>query len=129
MSSRNVSQQKIATELGISLKTLQKLKNKHPDFAYAFKKGKSEMKENLIGAIYKKAMGYDREETQTQAENYAGKKKQKIVKTTKHYPPDLNSAKYLLLINFGRDYSDKKEELELMEKRLESKDEEFFKMD
>lgn len=118
LSAKNIPQQKIASELGISLKTLQKLKNRHPDFAFAFKKGKSEMKDKLIDAIYKKAIGYDLEDTQSLVEATGGKKKQKIVKTTKHYPPDLNSAKYLLIINFGRDYNEKKDEIDIMEKRL-----------
>lgn len=125
LSSKNVSQQKIAGELGISLKTLQKLKNRHPDFAFAFKKGKSEMKENLINTIYKKAMGFEHEEVQTLVEKVGGKNKQKIVKNKKYYPPDLSSAKYLLIIKFGRDYNEKKDELNLMEKRQKDKEEEW----
>lgn len=125
LSAKNVTQQKIANELGISLKTLQKLKNRHVDFARVFKKGQSEMKENLIGAIYKKAMGFEREEVQTLIEKVGSKQKQKVVKNKKYYPPDLNSAKYLLITKFGRDYNEKKDELDLMEKRLENKDEEW----
>lgn len=125
LSSKNVPQQKIAGELGISLKTLQKLKNRHPDFAIAFKKGKSEMKDNLISTIYKKAMGFEHEEVQTLVEKVGGRNKQKIVKNKKYYPPDLNSAKYLLIIKFGRDYNEKKDEIDIMEKRVKDKEEEW----
>ncbi len=125
LSAKNVTQQKIATELGISLKTLQKLKNRHVDFARAFKKGQSQMKEDLIGVIYKKAMGFEHEEVQTLVEKVGGRNKQKITKNKKYYPPDLNSAKYLLIIKFGRDFNEKKDEIDIMEKRLESKDEEW----
>lgn len=36
-------------------------------------------------------------------EDHNGKPKKKIVKTMKYYPPDLNAAKYLLIIKFGID--------------------------
>lgn len=101
------------------------MKNRHVDFARAFKKGQSQMKEDLISTIYKKAMGFEHEEVQTLVEKVNGKNKQKIVKNKKYYPPCLHSAKYLLIIKFGREFNDKKEELKLMEKRLESKDEEW----
>lgn len=55
---KNVTQEKIAKVIGISEKTLQKLKNKHVEFARAFSKGQLDLKDNLIGAIYKKAMGF-----------------------------------------------------------------------
>ena len=83
------------------------------------------MKEDLISTIYKKAMGFEHEEVQTLVEKVGGKSKQKIVKNKKYYPPDLHSAKYLLIIKFGRDFNEKKDELDIMEKRLESKDEEW----
>ena len=39
------------------------------------------MKDNLIGAIYKKAMGFEHEEIQTLIEDQNGRSKKKIVKT------------------------------------------------
>ena len=123
--SKNVIQEKIATVLGISEKTLQKLKNKHVEFARAFAKGELDMKDNLIGAIYKKAMGFEHEEIQTLIEDQNGRSKKKIVKTKKYYPPDLNSAKYLLVVRFGRSFNDRKDELDLMERRLNEKQDEW----
>ena len=93
--SKNVVQDKIAKVLGISEKTLQKLKNRHVEFARAFSKGETDMKDNLIGAIYKKAIGFEHEDIQTLVEEQNGRSKKKIVKTKNYYPPDLNSARYL----------------------------------
>ena len=123
--SKNVIQEKIAKVLGISEKTLQKLKNRHVEFARAFAKGEMDMKDNLIGAIYKKAIGYEHEDIQTLVEDHNGRSKKKIVKTKKYYPPDLNSARYLLIIKFGRSFNDKKDELDLMERRLDEKQDEW----
>jgi len=122
---KNVTQEKIAKVIGISEKTLQKLKNKHVEFARAFSKGELDLKDNLIGAIYKKAMGFEHEDIQTQMEDHNGKPKKKIVKTMKYYPPDLNSAKYLLIIKFGRSFNEKKDELDLMERRIDEKQDEW----
>lgn len=122
---KNVTQEKIAKVIGISEKTLQKLKNKHVEFARAFSKGQLDLKDNLIGAIYKKAMGFEHEDIQTQMEDHNGKPKKKIVKTMKYYPPDLNAAKYLLIIKFGRSFNEKKDELDLMERRIDEKENEW----
>jgi transcriptional regulator with XRE-family HTH domain len=125
LASKNITQVKIAKALGISEKTLQKLKNKHVDFARAFSKGESDMKDNLISAIYSKAIGFQKEETQTLIETYNGRSKKKVVKNKKYYPPDLSSAKYLLITKFGRNYNDKKDELDIMEKRIDERHEEW----
>ncbi|MDD2575200.1 MAG: hypothetical protein PHD47_01885 [Acholeplasmataceae bacterium] len=118
----NVTHEKIALRLGISQKTLNKMKNKHIEFARAFSKGETILKDSLISAIYKKAMGFHQEESQTLIEDVGGKQKRKLVKTNKYYPPDLSSAKYLLIVKFGRSFNDKKDELYLMEKRINNKE-------
>lgn len=125
LSAKNITQAKIARVIGISEKTLQKLKNRHVEFARAFSKGQSDMKDTLVSAIYQKAIGFEHEDTQTLIENVGSKQKRKIVKNTKYYPPDLNSAKYLLITKFGRKYNDKKDELELMERRINEKQEDW----
>lgn len=84
---KNITQAKIAKVLGISEKTLQKLKNRHIEFARAFSKGRCDMKDTLVSAIYQKAIGFEHEDTQTLIENIDSKQKRKIVKNTKYYPP------------------------------------------
>ncbi len=128
LAAKNVPQREIAKQLGISEKTLQKMKNRHVEFARAFSTGHITLKEDLLNVIYKKAMGFFEEDVQTFIETTNNKTKRKVVKNKKYYPPDLNSAKYLLIIRFGREFHDKKHELELMEKRIEDKDTEWHKM-
>lgn len=116
--SKNIPQNKIAERLGLSEKTLIKMKKNHPEICHAFIEGNDRLKETLINALYKRATGFDyTDETQT-LEIVNGKKKQRIVKVTKYYPPDVDACKYLLIMKFGKDYLPKKYELELMAKRI-----------
>ncbi len=116
--SKGYTNENIAKSLGISGKTLQKLKNKHVEFASAFNKGESELKETLLNSIYKKAIGYEYEETQQVYEENSGKPKKKVIKVKKYAQPCLTSARYLLIIKFGRDFNEKKDEISIMEKRV-----------
>lgn len=63
--SKQVSLTQIAKTLGITPKTLIKLKNVHSEVLKAFVYGNEDMKDNLIGAMYKKAIGFEQEEVQT----------------------------------------------------------------
>ena len=54
-------------------------------------------------------------------------KKKKITKTTKYYPPDIEAGKYILIVKFGKDFSPKKFELDLMKERIDKKDENWIK--
>ena len=72
---------------------------------------------SILDAIYKRAVGYETEDEVTTDEIVGDRKKQRIVKTKKVYPPDIDACKYLLMIKFGRDYSPKKFELEILEKK------------
>ncbi len=56
-------------------------------------------------------MGYEYEETQTTIEETKTGAKRKIEKYKKKAQQDMNAARYLLIIKFGRDYNDKKEEI------------------
>lgn len=115
--SKNIAQHEIAIKLGITEKTLIKMKKNHPEIMDAFVVGNDRMKESLINALFQKAIGIVHEEEVQTYEIVDGKKKQRIVKTKKYYPPDTDACKYLLSIKFGREYSPKKYELELMEKK------------
>lgn len=121
--SKRIVQGKIAEALGISERTLIKLKNKHARLKNAFTLGDLDLKDKLIDAIYKKAVGYESEEIQTVVEETKNGTKKRIVKSKKVIGPDFNSARYLLIIKFGRDYNDKKEEINIMEKRVEKGEE------
>ena len=119
---KNTAQYEIAYRLGISEKTLIKMKRNHPDLMEAFAVGNDRLKDALINALFQKAVGMTHEEEVQTYEIVDGKKKQRIVKTKKYYPPDTEACKYLLSIKFGREFSPKKFELEIMEKKMVPKE-------
>jgi hypothetical protein len=121
--SKRIIQKDIAESLGVSEKTLIKLKKAHPRLNQAFVNGDSELKDKLMDAMFQRAIGFEYEETQTIIEENKNGTKKKIVKTKKRALPDYSAIKYLLIIKFGRDFNDKKEEIDLMFQRLEKGEE------
>jgi len=105
------------------------MKNKHQDVAAALESGRDVLKGNLIEVTLKKAMGFKIvDENQNIEETSRGTRK-RITKSIKEIPPDLSAIKYLLVLFFGKEYSDKRYELELMEKRIEKGMEEWSNAD
>ena len=107
----------ISQQLGISSKTFITLRNKHKEIRDAIAKGEDMLLNNILDAIYKRAVGYETEDEVTTYEIVGDRKKQRIVKTKKVYPPDIDACKYLLMIKFGREYSPRKFELAILEKK------------
>lgn len=116
--SQRIVQSKIADALGISEKTLIKMKQLHPRINQAFVNGDTELESKLVDAIYQRAVGMEYEEIQTIIEETKTGTKKRIVKTKKKALPDFIAAKYLLAIKFGRKYNEKKDIIAIMEKRL-----------
>jgi hypothetical protein len=104
---------------------MYKLKNRHPKMNQAFVFGNDDLKYTLIDTLIKKAVGYEYEETQTTIEETKTGTKKKIVKYKKKAQPDMNAVRYLLIIKFGRDYNDKKEEIDAMYERLRNREEKW----
>ncbi len=123
MASKRVSQKDIATYLGVTEKTLIKLKKIHPKMNRAFQYADEEMKYKLIDAMYQRAIGFEYDETQTIIEETASGTKKRLVKTKKRALPDISAIRYLLIIKFGRDFNERKDEIEAMYKRLEKGEE------
>jgi hypothetical protein len=123
--SNAVPQVEIAKILGMSEKTMYKLKNRHPKMNQAFVFGNDDLKYTLIDTLIKKAVGYEYEETQTTIEETKTGTKKKIVKYKKKAQPDMNAVRYLLIIKFGREYNDKKEEIDAMYERLRNREEKW----
>ncbi len=121
--SRKASERQVAEYLGISQKTLIKLKNKHPKLAEAIDKGNEEMRKTLLSNIYKIANGYHYEKVVTVIQETSSGPRKKVVKETLYAGPKLSSNRYLLITQFGDEYNEKKREIDLMEKRLENNDE------
>ena len=125
MVSKRATQKEVAEFLGITEKTLIKLRKTHQRLDDAFEFGDEELKNNLIDAMYKRAVGFEYEETQTVIEETKTGQKKRITKFKKQSLPDIAAIKYLLITKFGIDFNEKKAELELMARRLE-KDEEVW---
>ncbi len=123
MIAKRSSQKQVSEYLGITEKTLIKLKKAHPKLDQAFIFGNDELKYNLINAMLKRALGYEYEEIQTVIEENKTGTKKKIVKNVKRALPDYSAIRYLLIIKFGRDYNERREEIDLMKQRLEKNDE------
>lgn len=123
MISKRATQRQVAEYLGITEKTLIKLRKAHPKLNKAFQYGDEELKEKLVDAMYQRAVGFEYEETQTVIEETKSGTKKRITKYKKQSLPEITAIKYLLITKFGIEYNDKKAEIELMTKRLEKGEE------
>ena len=123
MVSKRATQKQIAEYLGITEKTVIKLKKAHPKFNAAFQYGDEDLKHKLLDAIYQRAIGFEYEETQTVIEETKTGTKKRITKYKKHSLPDITAIKYLLITKFGIEYNEKKAEIELMTRRIENGEE------
>jgi predicted transcriptional regulator len=126
LTSRGINQNDIAKVLGVSERTLIKLKRAHPKLNNAFIFGNDELKESLVNAVVKKALGFEYDEVQTTYEESKAGKKKKIVKSHKVALPDMNALKYILIIKCGRNFNEKREEIDAMYKRIDNKEEVWF---
>lgn len=123
MVARRINQTNISKALNISEKTLLKLRRKHPRLNQAILNGDEELKFKLMDALFQRAVGMEYEEVQTIIEETSSGTKKRLVKTKKRALPDFNALRYILIIKFGREYNERKEEIDLLYKRLEKGEE------
>jgi DNA-binding XRE family transcriptional regulator len=123
MVSKRATQRQVAEYLGVTEKTIIKLRKVHKRLNDAFQYGDEELRQKLVDAIYQRAIGFEYEETQTVIEETKTGTKKRITKYKKQSLPDISAIKYLLITKFGIDYNEKKAEIKLMEKRLEKGEE------
>ena len=123
MVARRIIQKDIAKAMNLSENTLIKLKRSHPRLNQAFINGDDELKYKLMDALFQRAVGVEYEEVQTIIEETSSGTKKRLVKTKKKALPDFNAIKYLLIIKFGREYNERKEEIDIMLKRIEKGEE------
>ena len=123
MVARRIIQKDIAKAMNLSENTLIKLKRSHPRLNQAFINGDDELKYKLMDALFQRAVGMEYEEVQTIIEESSSGTKKRLVKTKKKALPDFNAIKYLLIIKFGREYNERKEEIDIMLKRIEKGEE------
>lgn len=114
----------IASELGIAENTLYSLRKKYKDVDRAYEDGRNWLKKSLLEKMFERAMGFSiTNEDQIIEQTPTGTKK-KVIKQTRTILGDMGVARYLLIINFGREYSEKKYELELSEQKALDKQKE-----
>lgn len=83
----------IAANIGVAERTFTEWKARFPAISSALKKGKAPVDFIVENALFKRATGYEWEETTTEI-NTDGKRH--IRKVTKHVPPDVGAAIFWL---------------------------------
>ncbi len=122
------TKREIAEHLNVHEKTVIDMRKKHPDFNKCFELPKLELKGELIDSMMKLALGYE-EITETQDITDAGKnseQKRKVNRVKKQIGPNYKAIVYLLTKHCGKEYSDKYDELRLMEKKMSQMKEEWI---
>lgn len=88
-----LTDEQIAHNIGIATGTLYEWKKQHVEIAEALKKGKEVADIEVENALYKRAIGYDYEETKVEVEANG---KKKITKFTRHVAPDVTAQIFWL---------------------------------
>ena len=101
-----LSNEQIAHNLGIRVCTLYEYQKKYADFSEALKKGKEVVDFEVENALLKRALGYDVEETKIEKSDKDGVK---VIKTTRHIPPDVGAAAFWLKNRKPTEWRDRKE--------------------
>ncbi len=125
LTARKITQVKMCKQLGVSERTFIGLKRKYSKIRDAIYKGRERLKEHLINSMFELAVGAESEKKNTKIEkdSQTGRKKEHISIVSTKDKPNFQAIRYLLITTFGRDYNEKKRELDIMEKRLSSKEE------
>ena len=118
LASRSCGMGVIATELGISENTLYSLRKKYKDVEKSYEDGRNMLKKSLLEKMFERAMGFTIENEDQIIEQIPTDTKKKVIKQTRTILGDMGVARYLLIINFGKEYSEKKYELELSEQKV-----------
>ena len=98
------------------------MRKRYKEIDKAYEDGKNQLKKSLLEKMYERAMGLTiTNEDQIIEQTPTGTKK-KIIKQTRTILGDLGACRYLLIINFGKEFSEKKYELELSEHKTDIKE-------
>ena len=124
-SKKLVTQREMCKYLKIEEHTFTNLKHKYPQIQEAMDKSRYELKKDLANAMYKKAIGYETIDEDQLIEEKDGKQKKKVHRIKKQVGPDFKAIVYLLTKKFGKEFSERYEDLRLAEKKLEAQKEEW----
>ena len=126
-SKKLVTQREMCERLSIDEATFSRLKKRHPEIQQVIDSARINLKMDLMGAMYKRAVGFETvdEEQIIEDKGRGSPQRRKVTKVTKQVPPDFKALVYLLSRHFGRDFSDRSEELKLAELKLKENQEEW----
>lgn len=96
----------IAKGLRISTGTLDSWQRTHPDFLSSIQAGRGVADSHVEQALYKRAIGYDFDYTETTNDSEKGTT---VKKCTKHISPDVNAQRLWLLNRKPEAWRDKQE--------------------
>ena len=92
MAEKGMTEKQIAKCLGISQQTFEDYKKQYPLFIESLKKGKRRPDEDVISALFMRAVGYSHPDVHISS--YQGEVK--ITSIIKHYPPDTTAIIFWL---------------------------------
>ena len=126
-----VTQKEMCKYLGISQDSFSRLKRKYPIIAETQLEAKTNLKIDLAGALYKKAIGFEVTEETHHIDDAHGSRppRRKIVRNIKYIPPETRAIIYLLTQNFGIEYAEKFAEIQMTQKRAKDEKEVWSKDD
>lgn len=90
-----LTEEQIAKRLGVAYSTLKQYKNQYSALMAALKEGEKELIEQLEESLYKRAMGYEYEETEITVSKESNKPT-KIKKVKKYLAPDTTALIFAL---------------------------------
>lgn len=121
-----VSQAEMCRHLGIREETFISMRKKHPDVQEIIDNSKMNLQLDLMGALYRKAIGAEVTETvQLIEDTKGGKQKRKVNTVKKTLAPDTRSAIYLLTKVIDKNFHERMEELKIMEEKMKNAKEEW----
>lgn len=109
-----LTDEQIASKIGISAHTLYEWQNRFPQFSQTLKKGKAPVDIEVENALLKSALGFEYEETITDIQEMADGTQRKHIRKFKRYCPPSNTAQIFWLKNRRPDlWRDKPQEVTL----------------
>lgn len=105
--SKGLSVSEVASNIGITGRTLYNWRNKSDSIFHALTKGQETAVEILENALFKRAVGYDIEEVTYRYDEQGNKTKQRS--QTKHIYPDVTALKFALINKSSGKWSDRVE--------------------
>lgn len=86
--------EQLAEEIGVSVRTLYRWQREHDEFCQALKEGKLSADSQVADSLFRRAMGFDAEETHVEADGKGAP--QRIRKVKKRIAPDVTACIFWL---------------------------------